>query len=70
MPKKFKLKLSMKEILRSDQTFVHFALSIQGNDIPFISLHHIFEVLVVIFHEKFRPFNSLLRYTFEVNNTY
>jgi len=38
------------------------------NNISSISLHHIFEVVVGIFHGKFHPFNSLLRYLFEVNN--
>ena len=52
------------------QKFSELAISIQGNDIPSISLHHIFEVVVVIFHGKFHPFNSLLRYPFEVNNRY
>jgi hypothetical protein len=36
-----------------------------GNNIPSIFLHHIFEIVVVIFHKKFHPFNSLLRYPFE-----
>jgi hypothetical protein len=40
------------------------------NDIPSISVLHIFQVVVVIFHEKFHPYNSALRYPFEVNNWY
>ncbi len=43
---------------------------IQGNDISSIFLHHIFKIVVVIFHGKFHPFNSFLRYCFEVNNRY
>jgi hypothetical protein len=57
-------------IYRLVNKFSHFAISIQGNDIPSISLRHIFEVSVVILHEKFHPFSSLFRYPFEVNHRY
>jgi hypothetical protein len=57
-------------IHRVIQKFPELPISIQGNDIPSISLHHIFKIVVVIFHGKFQPFNSLLRYHFEVNNIY
>jgi hypothetical protein len=43
-----------------------FAISIQGNDIPTISLLHIFEVFIMILHVKFHPYKSLLIYPFEV----
>ncbi len=46
--------------------FSDFAISIQGNDIPTISLLHIFEVVIMILHVKFHPYNSLLIYPFEV----
>jgi hypothetical protein len=55
---------------RSVNKFSHFAISRQGNYISSISLHHIFEVVVVIFYGKFHPFNSPLRYLFEVNNRF
>jgi hypothetical protein len=42
----------------------------EGNDILSICLHHIFEVVAVIFHGKFHHCNSLFRYHFEVNNMY
>ncbi len=50
--------------------FVYFDVSIHGNDVPFISLHYIFEVVVVIFDRKFHPFNLLLRSLFEVNQVF
>jgi hypothetical protein len=39
---------------------------IQGNGIPIISLLHVFEVVIMILHMKFHPYNSLLIYPFEV----
>jgi hypothetical protein len=53
-------------IHRVIQKFQECAISSQENEISYISLHHIFEVVVVTFH----PFNSVLRYLFEVNNKY
>jgi hypothetical protein len=46
--------------------FSDFAGSIQRNDIPTISLLHVFEVVIMILHVKFHPYNSLLIYPFEV----
>ncbi len=46
--------------------FSDFAISIQVNDIPTISLLHIFEVVIMILHVNFHPNNSLLIYPFEV----
>jgi hypothetical protein len=46
--------------------FSDFSVSIQGNDIPTISLLHIFEVVIMILHVKFHPYNSLLICPFEV----
>ncbi len=46
--------------------FSDFAVFIQGNDIPIISLLHIFEVVIMILYVKFHPYNSLLIYPFEV----
>ena len=57
-------------IHRAIKKFSELSISIDRNDISSISLQRIFEVVVVIFHGKFHPFNSLLRYPFEVNNGY
>jgi hypothetical protein len=46
--------------------FSDFAISIQGNDIPTISFLRIFEVVIMILHVKFHPYNSLLIYPFAV----
>ncbi len=46
--------------------FSDFAIFIQGNDIPTISLLHIFEVFIMILHVKFHPYNSLSIYPFQV----
>ena len=61
---------STVDIHRIVKKFLDFDVSIHENDVPSISLHYIFEVVVVIFDMKFRPFNSLLRYLFQVNNRY
>ncbi len=53
-------------LYRVVKTFSEFAISIQGNDIPTISLLHIFEIVIMILHVKFPPYNSLLIYPFEV----
>jgi hypothetical protein len=51
---------------RAVKKFSDFTESIQGNDIPTISLLHIFEVAIMILHVKFHPYNSILIYPFEV----
>ncbi len=48
----------------------NIGISIQKNDIPFISLHHVLKMVVTIFYGKFHHFNSLLRCSFEINNRY
>jgi hypothetical protein len=46
--------------------FSDFTVSTQGNDIPITSLLHVFEVIIMILHVKFHPYNSLLIHPFEV----
>jgi len=50
--------------------FPEFAISIQGNKIPSISLHHLFEAVIVILPGKLHLFNALSKHPFEVNNKY
>ncbi len=59
-----------KYIHRVVKKFVHSAVSIQENDISSIVLHHLFEIVVVLFHWEFHPFYSLLKYPLEVKNRY
>ncbi len=58
------------QLNRVVKKFSDFAISIQRNGIPSISLLHIFEVVILIFYGKFHPNKSLLRYPVEVNNRY
>ncbi len=44
------------------------SIFIQRNNVSSIALHHILEIVVMMFRGKFHPFNSLLRCLFEINN--
>jgi len=55
---------------QGSEKFSNFAVSIQGNDIPSISLLRTYELVIMIFHGKFNHYNSLLRNPLEVTNMY
>jgi hypothetical protein len=62
--------LKIQHIHKLVNKFWQFSVSIQRSDIPSIFLYYIIEIVVLIIHGKFHPYNPLFRYLFEVNKGY